>query len=220
MDKFVSTVENHEIPLHPLDTQAAFLNVPYHFFYPNTNQSDDFMPNDVLRESFYRALERFPILAGYLRSEGTGKTTVVVDRNDLNMPEYLESTSNVLFSELQDAKFHHSSWPNGLSTTGPITVASANGRIKLMNVHVVRLKDNTGVVIFVSMPHYVVDGTGFFSFVELWGKLCTVERTLDTVLMQQTDELEFVFDRDLISRSLPTERKPLDTETVNVYTGF
>ncbi|KAJ1792652.1 hypothetical protein LPJ62_000709 [Coemansia sp. RSA 2167] len=220
MDKFVSTVENHEIPLHPLDTQAAFLNVPYHFFYPNTNQSDDFMPNDVLRDSFYRALERFPILAGYLRSEGTGKTTVVVDRNDLNMPEYLESTSDVLFSELQDAKFHHSSWPNGLSTTGPITVASANGRIKLMNVHVVRLRDNTGVVIFVSMPHYVVDGTGFFSFVELWGKLCTVERTLDNVLMQQTDELEFVFDRDLISRSLPTERKPLGTETVNVYTGF
>ncbi|KAJ2498649.1 hypothetical protein GGH96_004150 [Coemansia sp. RSA 1972] len=220
MDTFVSTVENHEIPLHPLDTQAAFLNVPYHFFYPNTDGSDDFMPSDVLRDAFYRALIRFPVLAGYLRSEGTGKTTVVVDRGDLNMPEYLESTSNVLFSELQDAKFHHSAWPTGLSTTGPITIAGSDGRIKLLSVHVVRMKNSTGVIIFVSMPHYVVDGTGFFSFVELWGTLCTAERTANSVLVQQTSELQFVFDRDLISRSLPAERKPLDAETVNVYTGF
>ncbi|KAJ2477571.1 hypothetical protein IWW56_004253 [Coemansia sp. RSA 2131] len=220
MDKFVSTVENQEIPLHPLDTQAAFLNVPYHFFYPNTNQSDSFMPNNVLRDSFYRALMRFPILAGYLRSEGTGKTTVVVDRGDLNMPEYAESNSDILFSELQEAKFHHSSWPKGLSTTGPITIAGSDGRIKLMNVHIVRLKDNTGVVIFVSMPHYVVDGTGFFSFVELWGKLCMAERIADSTLMQQAAEMQFVFDRDLISRSLPAKRKPLNAETVDVYTGF
>ncbi|KAJ2359287.1 hypothetical protein IWW50_000009 [Coemansia erecta] len=220
MDEFISTVENQEIPLHPLDTQAAFLNVPYNFFYPNTNQSDSFMPSNVLRTSFYKALQRFPILAGYLRSEGTGRTTVVVDRKDLNMPEYAESVSDIAFSDLQEAKYHHSSWPKGLTTTGAITTAGKDGRIKLANVHVMRLKNNSGVIIFVNVPHYVVDGTGFFSFVELWGKMCRAERTADSVLMKEAVEQEFCFDRDLISRCLPAERKPLDAETVKVYTGF
>ncbi|KAJ2618474.1 hypothetical protein H4R22_005527, partial [Coemansia sp. RSA 1290] len=137
MDEFIATVESHEVPLHPLDTQAAFLNVPYHFFYPNESRSDGFMPSDVLRRTFYQALKRYPILAGYLRSEGTGKTTVVVDKNDLNMPEYLESTSDVPFSQMQEAKFHNSSWPAGLSTAGAITTAGKDGRIKLANIHVV-----------------------------------------------------------------------------------
>ncbi|KAI9480205.1 hypothetical protein LPJ78_001220 [Coemansia sp. RSA 989] len=220
MDEFIATVESHEVPLHPLDTQAAFLNVPYHFFYPNESRSDGFMPSDVLRRTFYQALKRYPILAGYLRSEGTGKTTVVVDKNDLNMPEYLESTSDVPFSQMQEAKFHNSSWPAGLSTAGAITTAGKDGRIKLANIHVVRMKDNSGVVIFVNIPHYVVDGTGFFSFVELWGTICRAERTADVELKQRAAKQEFCFDRGLISRSLPATRKPLDSQTVNVYTGF
>ncbi|KAJ2611173.1 hypothetical protein H4S08_003283 [Coemansia sp. RSA 1365] len=220
MDEFINTVKNQEIPLHPLDTQAAFLNVPYHFFFANDSGKKDFMPNDALRSAFYTALERFPILAGYLRSEGQGKTTVVIDRQKLNMPEYLESTSTISFDALRVAKFHYSSWPEGLSTTSAITTAGKDGNIKLLNVHVVRMKDNSGVIIFVNMPHYVVDGTGFFSFVELWGKYCKAQRQNDSELLQQANETILCFDRSLISHSLPTERKPLDTQTLNVYTGF
>ncbi|KAJ2802238.1 hypothetical protein H4R20_003356 [Coemansia guatemalensis] len=220
MEEFIATVENQEIPLHPLDTQAAFLNVPYHFFFANDSGKADFMPNDALRTAFYTALRRYPILAGFLRSEGQGQTTVVVNRKELNMPEYLESTSIISFDALRVAKFHHSSWPEGLSTTSAITTAGKDGHIKLLNVHVVRMKDNSGVIIFVNMPHYVVDGTGFFSFVELWGKYCKAQRQDDQELMQQADETTFCFDRSLISRSLPKERKPLDAQTLNVYTGF
>ncbi|KAJ2365264.1 hypothetical protein H4S01_003346 [Coemansia sp. RSA 2610] len=219
MDEFISTVKNQEIPLHPLDTQAAFMNVPYHFFYANdAGTAASYMPSETMRMAFYQALQKFPLLAGHLRSDGTGKTTVVVDRAQLNMPEYLESTSDVDFATLREAKFHHSAWPRGLSTTKAITTAGASGHIKLLNVHVVRLHANSGVVVFVNVPHYVVDGAGFFTFVELWGTLCRATRTNDPALRQEAVARPLCFDRGLIGRSLPDKRTPLDTETVRVYT--
>ncbi|KAJ1643004.1 hypothetical protein J3B02_002244 [Coemansia erecta] len=221
MDEFVSTVENQVFALHPLDTQGAFLNVPYHFFFGNASNAANFMPFDVIRTSFYKALKQFPILCGYLRSEGNGQTSVVVDRSDLNMPEYKESSANTVhISALQECNYHHSSWPAGLSTTGAITRAGSDGRIKLINVHVVRLKENSGVIIFVNIPHYVVDGTGFFSFVELWGTLCRAARTEDHELAEKTSAQKFCFDRAIIAEHLPEDRKPLDSTTMKIYTRF
>ncbi|KAJ2723943.1 hypothetical protein GGI07_002321 [Coemansia sp. Benny D115] len=221
MDEFISTVENQVFGLHPVDTQAAFLNVPYHFFYPNTANEEDFMPSEVMHTSFYMALRQFPILAGQLHSDGKGQTSVVVDRANLNMPEYKESHSDVHIDSLKESKYHHSSWPDGLSTAGAITKAStSDGRIKLCNVHLVRLKDNSGVIVFLNVPHYVVDGTGFFSFFELWGTICRAMRTKDDALMQQITAQQFCFDRNVIAQSLPQERKELDATTVKIYTGF
>ncbi|KAJ1823186.1 hypothetical protein LPJ56_000156 [Coemansia sp. RSA 2599] len=221
MDEFISTVENQVFELHPLDTQSAFLNVPYHFFYANAGNAKNFMPFEDLRTSFYKALKQFPILAGSLHSEGNGKTSVVVDRSSLNMPEYKESSASAVhISALQECKYHHSSWPAGLTTTGAITKAGPDGCIKLINVHVVRLKDNSGVIIFVNMPHYVVDGTGFFSFVELWGTLCRAARTEDRGLAEKTASQAFCFDRSIIAKHLPQERKPLDSNTLRIYTRF
>ncbi|KAJ1897247.1 hypothetical protein LPJ66_003485 [Kickxella alabastrina] len=220
MEDFISTVENQAIQLHPLDTQAAFLNVPYHFFFANADAKPEFMPNEVIRAAFYMALKQFPILAGYLRPDGGGQTCVVIDRKDLNMPEYKESTSNIHLDTLRDSKFHHTSWPAGLSTTGAITKAGTDGRIKMINVHIVRLKGNSGVVLFVNIPHYVVDGTGFFSFVELWGTLCRALRTQDHELALRASGRQFGFDRNVIARNLPEGRKPLDNDTLRIYTGF
>ncbi|KAJ1880520.1 hypothetical protein H4R99_002167 [Coemansia sp. RSA 1722] len=221
MDEFISTVENQVFALHPLDTQGAFLNVPYHFFYVNSNNTKEFMPFEAIRTSFYKALKQFPILAGYLRPEGDGRTSVVVDRDDLNMPEYKESAENTVHvSALQECNFHHSSWPSGLSTTGAITKAGSDGRIKLVNAHVVRLKDNSGVVVFANIPHYVVDGTGFFSFVELWATLCRAARTEDHGLAETARSQEFCFDRAVIAENLPQGRKPLDSNTTSIYTRF
>ncbi|KAJ2742832.1 hypothetical protein GGI20_004196 [Coemansia sp. BCRC 34301] len=219
MDEFVSTVESQVIGLHPLDTQAAFLNIPYHFFFGNPNKAVDFMPSNAIRVAFYRALKQFPILTGYLRAENQYQTSIVIDRNDLNMPEYVESQSDTHFSTLQSANFHHSSWPKGLTRVGAITMAGEGGRIRLANVHVVRLRDNSGVIIFINIPHYVVDGTGFFSFVELWGKHCVALRSGDQAMALKAAQLEYCFDRSLIARHLPAERKPLGKETLHVYTG-
>ncbi|KAJ2716891.1 hypothetical protein H4R19_000376 [Coemansia spiralis] len=220
MEDFVNSVKSAEFPLHPLDTQAAFLNIPYHFFYGNTTGTADFMPSAQLKTGFYRALQQFPILVGQLRSDGGGRTSVVVRPKLLNMPEYVESASDVGFEELQATKFHNSAWPAGLSTAGAITKAGRDGRIKLLTVHVVRLRNNSGVVVFVNMPHYVVDGTGFFAFVRLWADHCRAERRGDSALAAEAGARPLCFDRALIGRSLPADRKPLDADTVGVYTGF
>ncbi|KAJ2006682.1 hypothetical protein GGI04_001052 [Coemansia thaxteri] len=226
MDEFVGTAKRQVIRLHPLDTQASFLNIPYHFFFANSDNAPDFMPSDAMRVAFYRALRQFPILAGCLRPEGKGQTSIVVDPLDLNMPEYVESQSDVHFDTLRDAKFHHSAWPAGLTRAGAITMATTGDldkkeRIRMANVHVVRLRDNSGVAVFLNIPHYVVDGTGFFSFAELWGRHCAAERSGNSELVRQAAQAEFCFDRDVIARHLPSvDRKPLSQDTLQVYTGF
>ncbi|KAJ2158665.1 hypothetical protein GGF46_003598 [Coemansia sp. RSA 552] len=214
MDEFIRTVRNSEIPLHALDTQAAFLNIPYQFFYGNPENQVDFMPSAVLRRGFYRALQRFPILAGYLKTTGPGQTSIVVDQKDLNMPTYVETLSKAEFSAMEAANFHHSSWPPGLYTVGAITKADAgSGRIKMLNVHVVRMAG--GVVVFVNIPHYAVDGTGFFSFVELWGMRCRQEQG-----QFAPGEMNYCFDRALVTRSMPEGRSPLNQKTLDVYRQF
>ncbi|KAJ2779194.1 hypothetical protein GGI15_003956, partial [Coemansia interrupta] len=131
-----------------------------------------------------------------------------------------ESTSSIHIDKLRESNYHHSSWPAGLSTAGAITKAGADGRIKLLNVHVVRMGDNSGVIIFVNIPHYVVDGTGFFSFVELWGTLCRAERMQDKEMAETEIARNYCFDRGIIARHLPDDRKSLDADTLDVYTGF
>ncbi|KAJ2552222.1 hypothetical protein EV175_003401 [Coemansia sp. RSA 1933] len=217
MDRFIKSVTDQTFKLHPVDTQAAFLNIPYHFFYPNTDgTTNTFMPSATLKDGFYLALAHFPILAGHLETDSRGQTCINIDSSKLNIPEYAESTSNVHFDSLRKSRFHWSSWPQGLSTAGAFTKANADGVIKLLSVHVVRLKDNSGVVIFANMPHYAVDGTGLFAFMELWGRMCADP----TYAVEATS---FEFDRAIIAQSIASAGvacKPLDPEMVRVYTGF
>ncbi|KAJ2512753.1 hypothetical protein GGI11_000280 [Coemansia sp. RSA 2049] len=211
MEEFVDSVENQTFPLHPVDTQSAFLNIPTQFFFPNKTDDADFMPSKVLKHGFYKALARFPIMAGHLQADGKGGTQVVVDRNNLNMPEYLESTSDIDYETMQKKNFHWSAWPEGLATVGGITTAHAKeGVIKLANVHITWMKNNSGVVVFLNVPHYVVDGVGFFEFVSLWGEMCRNGHS----------ERQFCFDRSIIADSIPSERRPLNSATEQMYGGF
>ncbi|KAJ1663102.1 hypothetical protein EV178_005277, partial [Coemansia sp. RSA 1646] len=132
------------------------------------------------------------------------------------MPEYVESTSDIHFDFLRASKFHWPSWPKDLSTAGAITRANADGIIKLLNVHIVRMKNNSGVGIFVNMPHYVVDGTGLFTFVELWSKMCRAPT-------ETLEDISAKFERGIIAQGLAAANvvgKPLDKAMVRVYTGF
>ncbi|KAJ2403304.1 hypothetical protein GGI23_000009 [Coemansia sp. RSA 2559] len=210
MEEFVNSVENQSFPLHPVDTQSAFLNIPNQFFFPNRTGSKDFMPSDVLKAGFYKALSHFPILVGHLQPDKAGTTHVVVDRNNLNMPEYLESRSTaVSFETMRKRNFHWSAWPDGVATVGGIATANSAGVIKLLNVHVVRLDD--GIILFINIPHYVVDGVGYFAFAALWGEMC---RTGGTAARQ------YCFDRSVIAQNLPEERTPLNKETISIFKGF
>ncbi|ORX69148.1 hypothetical protein DL89DRAFT_172081 [Linderina pennispora] len=199
MDGFLSTVESQGFPLSVLDTQTSFSNIPYIFFYENSDGSPDFMDSDALRTAFYKTLAKYPILAGYIRMDGHGQAKVVVDKDDLNMPEYLETAvDNISYSAIKAAQFSADTWPSGVATVGPIARAGADGSLKLLNVHVVRLKNNSGAILLVNIPHYVVDGIGFFGFVNRWAELTR---------NPEADVPSPCFDRSEIDSHLSEERR-------------
>ncbi|KAI8322361.1 hypothetical protein GQ54DRAFT_333282 [Martensiomyces pterosporus] len=63
-------------------------------------------------------------------------------RNNLSMPEYLESTSDTHYKDIKPAGFDKRAWPSGAVAAGPIIAPDASGIIKTANVHIVQLKDN------------------------------------------------------------------------------
>ncbi|KAJ2381396.1 hypothetical protein GGI05_005999, partial [Coemansia sp. RSA 2603] len=74
-----------------MDMMAGFTNIPYIFYFDNANKERSFMTTDQLKESFYLALAEFPILAGNLVVHSDSGTAIVVEKTNLNMPEFLES---------------------------------------------------------------------------------------------------------------------------------
>ncbi|ORX63612.1 hypothetical protein DL89DRAFT_74365 [Linderina pennispora] len=138
-------------------------------FYENTGSDPDFLSSGMLREAFYKALEKFPIYLGYFRQRTDGGLAIVIDKDDLNMPNYLESTSDILFSDIKSSSYNPRTWPAGLMTTSMFALPDqATGQIKMLHVHIVRFRDSSGVAIFISSCHGVTDATGFYSFVNRW----------------------------------------------------
>ncbi|KAI8318565.1 hypothetical protein GQ54DRAFT_321660 [Martensiomyces pterosporus] len=194
---------------------AGMLNIPYAVLYQNINAVGDFMPSEQLKTAFYLALQAFPILAGHLKQTGDGHFSMVVDRDKLNKPEYLESTSDVHYKDIKSAWFDQRTWPSGVVTTGSIMAPDTNGIIKTTNVHIVRLKDNSGLILYLSIIHCVVDGFGYFAFLNHWAAVCKTMRS--GVNGMPKPMVEFTFDRTIIEQSLTTERKQLDPFTSSIF---
>ncbi|KAJ2785444.1 hypothetical protein H4R18_000527 [Coemansia javaensis] len=211
MESLASSIQPEVVPLNVLDTQGSFSNIPFVFFYENKAGEADFMQADLLRDSFYRMLRFFPMLVGHVKSKGFGNVSVVIDPANLNAPDYSEDSSDVHFDELKAAGFRWSAWPEGVATAGPMVKADKKGVIRLINVHVVRLKENSGVMVYFSIPHYVVDGESHMEVMRRWCKIYELMRAGE---QDAVDALPgYGFDRAVIKGSLPKERAPLDDET-------
>ncbi|KAJ2321814.1 hypothetical protein GGI00_006011, partial [Coemansia sp. RSA 2681] len=182
----------------------------------NDASKPEFMTTELLRESFYAAVLDFPILVGHLVMDSGGHAKVVVDKDNLNLPEFLESHSDVHFRDVQDAKFGWTALPDGIATVGSVATAGADGVIKFVNIHVVRLRENSGVVIFASIPHYVVDGVGYCAFVNRWAEVCKWMRGGETAGTLPAFQGNFV--RSTLSNHLPETSAPLDETTRELFT--
>ncbi|KAI8318828.1 hypothetical protein GQ54DRAFT_320892 [Martensiomyces pterosporus] len=215
MEQFISTVKSQVIPLSTIDMLSGMLNTPYVIFYQNTDAVDDFMPSEQLKTAFYLALQEFPILSGHLKQTGDGHFSIVVDKDNLNMPEYLESTSDTHYKDIKSAGFDKRAWPGGVVTTGSIMAPDANGIIKIANIHIVRLKGNSGLIMFLSIIHCVVDGFAYFAFLNHWAAVCKAMRSGDAEVSKPV--VEFNFDRSIVEQSLPTKRKQLDATMSSVF---
>ncbi|KAI8318080.1 hypothetical protein GQ54DRAFT_300832 [Martensiomyces pterosporus] len=216
MEQFIDTVKSHVIPLSSADMILGLLNVPFAVFYQNPGSVNDFMPSEQLKTAFYLALQQFPILAGHLRQNKNGRFSIVVDKDNLNMPEYLESTSDTHYNDIKSAGFDRRAWPSGVATVGATMAPNANGIIKTANVHIVRLKDNSGLILFLSIIHCVADGFAYFAFLNHWAAVCKAVRSEAAEIHKPVVKL--TFDRSIIEQSLPTERKQLDATTSSMFT--
>ncbi|KAJ2851111.1 hypothetical protein IWW36_001362 [Coemansia brasiliensis] len=218
MEEYIKNIESQTIPLSVIDTQGSFSNIPFVFMYENKDGSSDFMPSHLLRDSFFRTMGQLPIFAGRIVTRGIGNVSIVVDANNINMPDYKEDSSNVPFSQLKAAGYKWSSWPEGVATAGPMTKADKNGEIKLINVHVIRLLNNSGVMIYLSIPHYVLDGESHMEVMRRW---CQVYQLMASDQFSAIDDLpQYTFDRAVLQQNLPDERQPVDEITHKTFTEY
>ncbi|KAJ1944069.1 hypothetical protein GGF37_002366 [Kickxella alabastrina] len=169
-----------------------------------------------MRDSLFTTLVEFPILVGWLKVESSGKTVVVVDENNLNMPELKETQSDIHFDDLKSVGFSWSAMPQTTVTVRVFAAAGDQGCIKLVNVHIVRLKDNSGVVLFVNVPHYVVDGIGYCAFINQWAKNST--QLQNGIPNSSVHAKPFDYDRQAVSRCLSSSRSTPDDAAYPMYT--
>ncbi|KAJ2449200.1 hypothetical protein EV183_005020 [Coemansia sp. RSA 2336] len=218
MNEFINSIQSQTIPLSVIDTQGSFSNIPFVFIYENKEGSRNFMPSQLLRDSFFKTMQQLPILAGRIVSRGIGNVSIVVDANNINIPDYSEDSSSVPFSQLKAAGYRWSSWPEGVATAGPMTNADKTGEIKLINVHVVRLLSNSGVMIYLSIPHYVLDGESHMEVMRRW---CQVYRLMASGDFDAIDRLpQYTFDRAILHQNFPEERQPVDEITHQTFTEY
>ncbi|KAJ2820433.1 hypothetical protein GGI24_004488, partial [Coemansia furcata] len=174
------------------------------------------MPTSLLRESLFATLVDFPILVGHLSMDSSGSAKVVIDKDNLNIPDIRESQSSAHFHDLQAAKFAWSALPDGVATVGSMTTLGVGGVIKFVNVHIVRLRDNSGVVIFANVPHYVVDGVGYCEFINRWAEVCRWMHSGDT--LHRLPAYHGTFSRNVLSKLMPDDCGSLDDSTRELFT--
>ncbi|KAJ2822980.1 hypothetical protein FBU31_004427, partial [Coemansia sp. 'formosensis'] len=217
MDKLLRGIQSQTIDLCTLDLMTSLINMPFYFYYGNNGTGSKFMPTELLRESFHTTLLDFPALVGRLEVDGSQHAKIVVDKDNLNLPEFLVSQSSVHFRDLQASKFSWDALPDGVATVGAITTANSNGEIKAANVHVVRLRDNSGVILFVSVAHYVFDGTGYCEFLNRWAELCRWMCSDNAV--SEPPAYYCSYERSTLFDSLPEDRKALDEPTMEMFSA-
>ncbi|KAJ1950066.1 hypothetical protein FBU59_000852 [Linderina macrospora] len=143
------------------------------FFFGNREGTETFMPPDRLKTAFYKAIESFPMLVGHVvpsSSSSPRELEVAVDRDNLNMPDYRETVcEHIHYSDITAAHFHRCVWPQGLMAARCIALPDpSTGHIRLVHAHMVRLKKNSGLIIYLSISHCLLDGFGYRLFIDVW----------------------------------------------------
>ncbi|KAJ2108700.1 hypothetical protein IW146_006709 [Coemansia sp. RSA 922] len=216
MEGLFDSVESDEVVLSAQDAMFSFANHPLVHFFENKELSGRFMPSNILQASLYTALKEFPLLLGHIRDGPGGLAKVAIDKHDLNMPEFVESESSIHYQSLKDGQFEWSTWPRGVATVGPMTTPNKHGTIKLLNVHVVRLRDNSGLILFCNIPHFILDGFGYYAFLNHWASLCKASICPEST--SEAGRTSYVFDRAFVKDRLQDQRRPLEKQVVDILT--
>ncbi|KAJ1647100.1 hypothetical protein J3B02_000692 [Coemansia erecta] len=212
----IDDIQPASFRLSEQDALMSLFNHPLVHFYQNTDRKDDFMPTKRLQQALVLALKEFSILLGHVQKADAGLDRVAVDRNHINNPEFTESFSSIHYSDLLSAQFNWSVWPDGVASAGATVAPSSDGSIKLLSVHLTRLADNSGVILFCNIPHYIVDGFGYYEFLSRWACVCrelsfTNDKSNNIRAKNVSEQSLFLFDRETALKSLQSQYqlKPL-----------
>ncbi|KAJ2759785.1 hypothetical protein H4S06_002056 [Coemansia sp. BCRC 34490] len=175
MDAFTSTVDSQTIWLNGFDYQGSIMSIPICYWYENKDKDagKDFMPAEILERAFYMAMKEFPILAGTLKSNASSRLYVEIDKNNLNMPVYTDSFSELDYSKLCKSGYNIRKLPIDLSGEYGVPVPSGlvGGSIKPAHIRIIRFKENSGVLVYASIAHYITDGYGYTQFMNRWSEM-------------------------------------------------
>ncbi|KAJ2396120.1 hypothetical protein GGI23_004033 [Coemansia sp. RSA 2559] len=215
MDKFIESVQSQDIPLDGIDELISSKNISCYYCFENTSPVKSwgaFMPPDILCSSFYKALHDFPILSGRFKVDNLSRGYVEVDRNNLNMPVYTDADWDVEFKNLMDMGFKSNLLPDNFDDFCGIAAASRFGTVsaKLGVFHVRRLKNYSGVVVFASISHAVVDGYAYLAFMRRWAEISKWMQENPTI--NESTLLTATFSHD---RSIHSEYRLDGTDALN-----
>ncbi|KAJ2521175.1 hypothetical protein GGI11_002090 [Coemansia sp. RSA 2049] len=177
MDLFKETVDSQTVWLDGTDAGVYLLSVSVCYWFENSaNESpENFMPANVMKRAFYKTMEEFPILAGQLKATSSSSHLYVeIDKDNLNMPSYTDRYCSLDYAAMRKSGFNILKLPiDGLSREygPPVSSGLIRGKVEPAHFRIVRFKNNSGVLVFASIAHYITDGYGYSQFMNRWAEI-------------------------------------------------
>ncbi|KAJ2555321.1 hypothetical protein EV175_002295 [Coemansia sp. RSA 1933] len=221
MESFISTVKSQTIHLDGLDTTAGNLSVSICYWYENSSNDtqDAFMPPRILERSFYKTLEEFPIISGRLKVDSNNRLYIDIDKDDLNMPAYTDTCCNLEYSTLRDSGFNIHKLPIDMSNEYGVSTPSGlfSGDITQAHFRIIRCKDNSGVLVYAQIAHYITDGYGYTQFMNRWSEISRwMQQSQDTTT--PFPKRHFIHDRSIHKGYRSEKTTSLDAIEVETLT--
>ncbi|KAJ2398597.1 hypothetical protein GGI23_003148, partial [Coemansia sp. RSA 2559] len=175
MESFTSTVKSQAFYLDGFDAKGSIISVSICYWYENSARSswDAFMPPKILERALYKTLEEFPILAGHLKTDASNRMYIDVDKDNLNLPVYTDTCCEVEYSTMQESGFNIHKLPVDMGSKCGVPAPSGlvGGKIVPAQFRIVRFKNNSGVLVYARIAHYIVDGYGYTQFMNRWAEI-------------------------------------------------
>ncbi|KAJ2396266.1 hypothetical protein GGI23_003979 [Coemansia sp. RSA 2559] len=164
-------------------------------------------------------MQDFPILAGRFKASSDGRMFVHVDKNDLNMPVYTDEYCNIDYQALKEANYNTVSMLPDIFMSArkvPMPSKAYGGETKLATVRILRFKDFSGVLVFVSLAHGVVDGHGQLSFMKRWSEISRLLHESDNPEVVNIPKRPYTHDRSIHTLYRREGADEVDPEICNV----
>ncbi|KAJ2356817.1 hypothetical protein IWW50_001775 [Coemansia erecta] len=185
---YLKSIEAQEIELDTIDLAIFGANLDGLYIYKNTTDDAEFMPVNRIASGFCKVVaEYYPIVVGRPSVGKNGKGVIVVDPDNLCMPDIAELSIDLPaehFFETRDSKdkgkdavkffnlrkFYRDS---NVSRLPEATYSRDNSSAI---IRIIRFKDSSYVALYISLSHVLFDGIGASMLFNNWAE-CT--RNLD-----------------------------------------